>query len=111
MTTQLTSEPRAPQPGPAASDPHWATGKLPKLAPWAMLGGAIVLATILAAVGISVAGSVVIGWVLFVVVLVAVSRGVEGVRKAKDRLATALVCSAFGLALIPLGTLLWKVVA
>jgi phosphate transport system permease protein len=111
MTTQVTTEP-APQKGPSAPDPHWATGKLPNYVPWAIVGGAVVLTAIcVAALGMSIAGGVVIAWVLLIVVLVAMSRAVEGPRKAKDRLATSLICSAFGLALIPLGTLLWKVVA
>ncbi|WP_269304032.1 phosphate ABC transporter permease PstA [Aeromicrobium sp. HA] len=37
------------------------------------------------------------------------SRLVEGRRKAVDRLVTLLVASAFGLALIPLGSIMWSV--
>ncbi|SKB06429.1 phosphate ABC transporter permease PstA [Aeromicrobium choanae] len=37
------------------------------------------------------------------------SRFVEGRRKATDRLVTLLVASAFGLALIPLGSIMWSV--
>jgi len=37
------------------------------------------------------------------------SRVVEGGRKATDRLVTLLVTSAFGLALIPLGSIMWSV--
>ena len=37
------------------------------------------------------------------------SRAVEGGRKAIDRLVTLLVTSAFGLALIPLGSIMWTV--
>jgi phosphate transport system permease protein len=111
MSTQLTTEP-APQRGASAPEPHWAMGKLPGYVPWAVVGGAAVLAAVLvAAVGMSVAGAIVIAWVLLIVVLVGASRAAEGTRKAKDRLATSLVCSAFALALIPLGTLLWKVVS
>jgi phosphate transport system permease protein len=111
MTTQLTTEP-SPQKGPSPSEPHWATGKLANYVPWAMLGGAVGLALLLiAALGMSIAGAVAIAWVLVIVALVATSRVVEGGRKAKDRLATSLVSSSFVLALIPLGTLLWKVVA
>ncbi|RYI97430.1 MAG: phosphate ABC transporter permease PstA, partial [Actinomycetales bacterium] len=36
---------------------------------------------------------------------------VEGSRKATDRLVTVLVCSAFGLALIPLASIVWTVVS
>ena len=38
-----------------------------------------------------------------------VSGRFEGRRKAVDRLATLLVATAFVLALLPLGTLLWQV--
>jgi phosphate transport system permease protein len=110
MTTQVTTEP-PPQKGPSAPEPHWAAGKLPGYLPWTIVGGAIVLAAILIGVGMSLAASVVLAWLLLVVVLVGTSRAVEGGRKAKDRLATSLVCSSFVLALIPLGTLLWKVVS
>jgi phosphate transport system permease protein len=111
MTTKLATEP-SPQKGPSAPDPHWATGKLPSYVPWAIVGGAVVVAAILvAALGMSIAGGVAIAWVLLIVALVGASRAVEGGRKSKDRLATSLVCSSFGLALVPLGTLLWEVVS
>jgi phosphate transport system permease protein len=111
MTTQITTQP-APQKGPSANEPHWATAKLPAYLPWALVAGAVALAALLVAVlGMSLAGAAALAWLLLVVVLVGTSRVVEGVRKAKDRLATSLVCSAFGLALAPLGTLLWKVVS
>jgi phosphate transport system permease protein len=77
-----------------------------------MVGGTVVLAAILiAGLGMSIAGGVAIAWILLIVALVGTSNAVEGSRKAKDRLATSLVYSAFALALLPLGTLLWKVVA
>jgi phosphate transport system permease protein len=47
---------------------------------------------------------------LFATIMVALSVQVEGVRKAKDRLATILVTSAFGLALLPLVSLVISVV-
>lgn len=48
------------------------------------------------------------GFALAFVVPIA-SRFVEGGRKATDRLVTLLVTSAFGLALIPLGSIMWAV--
>ncbi|MBA2717193.1 MAG: phosphate ABC transporter permease PstA [Propionibacteriales bacterium] len=51
------------------------------------------------------------GWLAFVAVLLLASRMVEGRRKSTDRLAGALITSAFGLALLPLVTLLWQVVS
>ncbi|MFM2023612.1 MAG: hypothetical protein RIR89_1004 [Actinomycetota bacterium] len=50
------------------------------------------------------------GFVLFLVSSVLISRLVEGRRKAADRFVTALVTSAFTLAVIPLVSLAWTVV-
>lgn len=74
--------------------------------------GATVLAVLMHAVfGVGAAVAVLACWLLFVVGLTVASRLVEGVRKSRDRLATSLVVSAFGLALLPLTTLLWTVVS
>lgn len=54
---------------------------------------------------------VLVAVVLFVVALPTWSSSVEGSRKAADRLAAALVWSGFGLAMIPLVTLMWQVVS
>ncbi|MBY9074944.1 phosphate ABC transporter permease PstA [Nocardioides sp. WL0053] len=53
----------------------------------------------------------VVGIVLFAVALPAWSRVVENSRAAKDRLVTVLVWAAFGLALVPLVSLVWQVVS
>jgi phosphate transport system permease protein len=85
---------------------------LPRWAPWALLGVAVGIALgAHLALGWGRALSVVACWFAYVVVLVAVSGRVEGRRKAVDRLVTALVTTAFALALMPLGTLLWQVVS
>ncbi len=52
----------------------------------------------------------VVGVVLFIVIATVLSARVEGSRKAKDRLATIVVTSAFGLALLPLISLVLAVV-
>lgn len=49
------------------------------------------------------------GWALALVVPIW-SRVVEGGRQATDRLVTLLVTSAFGLALIPLASIMWTVI-
>ena len=46
---------------------------------------------------------------LYVVALPSWSRVVENCRAAKDRLVTTLVWSAFAVALVPLVSLIWKV--
>src|SRR5690606_15569783 len=55
--------------------------------------------------------TVVVGVIAFAVVMVLVSSAVEGVRKAKDRLATILVTTAFCLALLPLISLIFTTVS
>ncbi|MCU1677449.1 MAG: pstA [Frankiales bacterium] len=50
-------------------------------------------------------------FVAYTTVIHVVARRVEGRRKAKDRLVTAAVSSAFAVAVLPLVSLLWTVVA
>jgi phosphate transport system permease protein len=85
-----------------ATLPRWAVPALGALS--------IVVALALKAGGLSWALAVVIGWLVFTIVLVGTSLGVEGSRRGKDRAATVFVWTCFGLALLPLGTLLWLVV-
>jgi phosphate transport system permease protein len=54
---------------------------------------------------------VVVGIVLFLVALPLWARAVEGPRAAKDRLVTGLVWVAFGIALVPLVSLVWEVLS
>ncbi len=78
---------------------------------------------LVAALAIAAAGLVsltlgwgVVAWVLLAVVVFAIalpawSLKVENGRAAKDRFVTTLVWIAFGTALVPLGSLMWKVVS
>src|SRR4051794_20603206 len=86
--------------------------RLPTRTPRA-IGVVGVLAAVLPWLGLDAGPplSMVVGWMVFAVSLVVVSRVVEGARKAKDRLATTLVSSAFVVALLPLVGLLWQVVS
>jgi len=88
-------------------------GKLHRFAPIGIfVVSLVVMSGLLALLGsFSIALAVVLGTVVFTVALVVISRIVEGGRAAKDRLATALMYSAFGLALIPLISLLWTVIS
>jgi phosphate transport system permease protein len=88
-------------------------GRLPRYAPPTMFAVCLaVVAGLLAALGsFGVPLTVVLGTVLFAVALLVTSRLVEGGRAAKDRFATTLMYSAFVIALIPLISLLWTVVA
>ncbi len=58
----------------------------------------------------NIAGAVFFGLVLWAATISAVSFLVEGSRRAKDRLVTALVCTSFGVALLPLISLVFTVV-
>ncbi|MGO4534499.1 phosphate ABC transporter permease PstA [Leifsonia sp. 2MCAF36] len=107
----------ATAPRPLANS--YTAGKLPRWAPWTMLVvswvvfGAIF--AILAASGttkdFNIVGAIFFGTVLFDVAIYATSLLVEGSRKAMDRLVTSLVATAFIIALLPLISLGWTVVA
>jgi phosphate transport system permease protein len=88
-------------------------GKLPWYAPLAMwVASVAVVAGLLAVLGsFGIPLAVVLGTILFAGVVLVVARIVEGGRAARDRFATTLMYCAFALALIPLISLLWTVIA
>ncbi|HTW17585.1 MAG TPA: phosphate ABC transporter permease PstA [Nocardioides sp.] len=55
--------------------------------------------------------AVVVGWIVLVLALPTWSAAVEGRRKSVDRLASVVIWSTFGVALIPLVSLIWQVVS
>lgn len=83
---------------------------LPSAAARIVLGVALVVVVLGIVAGLGPAKSIALGW-LVLFALPIWSRVVEGSRKATDRLVTLLVYSAFGLALIPLGSIIWTVVS
>lgn len=87
--------------------------RLPKWAPWAVLGLSFAAGFgIVATAGtFNLLGAAVLGAILHVVALTAVSWIREGERWAKDRLAGSLVVAAFALVMIPLLSLIWMVVS
>jgi phosphate transport system permease protein len=87
------------------------TGVLPNWSPYAAVGSSALLAAIvlLAAGSFSVALLLVLTVFIAANVTYAWSRRVEGPRRAKDRLVTLIIVSAFGLALIPLLSLIFEV--
>ncbi|WP_066518090.1 phosphate ABC transporter permease PstA [Curtobacterium ammoniigenes] len=97
----------------------FAAGKLHKSVPWILLVGSwVVLAAVFALLNaggtvknFNVVGALFLGTILFDVLIVVISMIVEGGRKAVDRLITSLVTTAFIIALLPLVSLLWKVVS
>jgi phosphate transport system permease protein len=92
-------------------------GRLPRWVPWALLGGSwLVLAVAFGFIqitsrqaGYNITGVVFFGTVLFDILIFTVSYLVEGIRKAKDRLVTSLVSTAFIIALLPLISLVFTV--
>jgi phosphate transport system permease protein len=87
------------------------TGSLPKWGPWAAYAGSLaaVAAVLLATGGFTLALTLVFGTLLAGAVLYAASRAVEGRRRALDRVMTLAIASAFGLAMIPLFSLVFEV--
>ena len=85
---------------------------LPSWAPWLVAA----VATAAAAIVTLSLGWGLVGWLLVAVLAYTValplwSLKVEKRRAAKDRLVTTVVWIAFGIALLPLGSLVWKVVS
>jgi phosphate transport system permease protein len=91
---------------------------LPKYSAVGLLGlcllvtGVLFLILLLAKItpGYNIVGAIFFGLVLWTATTWAASFLVEGSRKAKDRLVTALVSTAFGIALLPLISLLFTVI-
>ncbi|CAN5128267.1 phosphate ABC transporter permease PstA [soil metagenome] len=93
------------------------TGRLPRWAPWAMLGASwavliLVFVFVQMATGgdLNIALALFLGTILFDILIFVVAYLVEGARQARDRLATSLVVSAFIIALLPLISLLFTVI-
>lgn len=94
------------------------TGRLPRWATWVILLGSwaimgVIFALIAAGSGteFNISAALLLGLFLFIVLIFVFAYLVEGLRQAKDRLVTALVVSAFLIALIPLISLLFTVVS
>ena len=102
-------------PAPSAS---LTSGRLPKWAPWGLLLVSFVISFAVfgvASIGSSLAdfnvvGAAIVGILIYMVLITTLSTIVESRRKAVDRLMTALVATAFLIALLPLVSLLWTVV-
>jgi phosphate transport system permease protein len=95
----------------------YASGRLPKSAVWVILVVSLLISGVafwLIQLGAdakdyNIAGALVVGAILYGVAIYVISRLIEGGRKAKDRLITALVSTAFLVALLPLISLLFTV--
>jgi phosphate transport system permease protein len=105
MSTQTPTRPVE-----TASGPVEVHRRLPRFAPTGLyVGGLVVGAALSALTGFSIALTVVYGVVLGTLAVWLTSRAVEGRRKGTDRLVTCLVTTAFGIALIPLVSLIYTV--
>ncbi|GAA1946566.1 phosphate ABC transporter permease PstA [Agromyces allii] len=103
----LTSPPKSPVGTPVANS--LTAGKLPRYtAVYVLIGCIAVMSLVFAMIAVAagsdfnIVASVFLGVVAYVVVIWVLSRAVEGPRKASDRLVTALVATAFTIALLPL---------
>ncbi|KAB1660327.1 phosphate ABC transporter permease PstA [Pseudoclavibacter chungangensis] len=116
MTT-TTNSPAPATPGTPMKN-ALASGRLHTRTPWVILAGSLAVSLILfflvaAASGQSTnwTGAIVVGGLLNLIATWVVSRAVEGGRQAANRFVTALVSTAFVLALIPLLSLLWTLIS
>jgi phosphate ABC transporter permease subunit PstA len=105
IDTQSAPETAVPQQSAVRSDRRLSRAALVGL----YLVGIALGAAVSAATGFSVTSTVIYGVVLGTVVVFAATRAVEGRRKATDRLVTCLVTTAFGIAMIPLVSLVYTV--
>ncbi|MGY1703006.1 phosphate ABC transporter permease PstA [Geodermatophilus sp. SYSU D00697] len=84
--------------------------QLPRYGALGLYALGIALGAVLSALtGFSIALTVIYGAVLGTLLVWLVSRQVEGRRKGTDRLVTALVTTAFAIAMVPLVSLVWTV--
>ncbi|MBS1907225.1 MAG: phosphate ABC transporter permease PstA [Actinobacteria bacterium] len=105
-------------PGTTRSTASLSSGRLPSWAPWALLGASLlIVATPFALTAMSqrgefnIAGTLVVGAIVYLVLIYVLSRIVEGGRKALDRLVTGIVTCAFAIALVPLISVAVTVIA
>ncbi|HWM15122.1 MAG TPA: phosphate ABC transporter, permease protein PstA, partial [Microbacterium sp.] len=116
--TVTIAPPSTRPPVPDSAPLRLTNGHLPKWAPWAILAGAIALSLIVfgvvsiaAGTGIDIAGVANVAVLVFLVLIFVISTLVEGRRKGVDRLVTGVVAAAFLLAMVPLVSVAWTVVA
>lgn len=66
---------------------------------------------LLLVLGMGLVGSVILGAIAFLAVLPVWSLVIEGRRAATDRLMTGLIWTSFGVAVVPLVSLIWRVIS
>ncbi|WP_182377835.1 phosphate ABC transporter permease PstA [Nocardioides sp. WS12] len=84
--------------------------RLPQRAELIVAGIAAAFGALLLVLGTSTVGAAILAGVAFLVVLPIWSLAVEGRRGATDRLMTGLIWTTFIVAIVPLASLLWRVI-
>ncbi len=111
MTTPLRTRPPDLPVASGSSSTTLSSKRLPRFFTAGLVFAAVLgVVALHILVGLGWSAGVFLGWLAFLAVLLVTSQVVEGGRRSKDRVAGVLVASAFLLALLPLVTLLWKVV-
>ncbi|GAB3243543.1 phosphate ABC transporter permease PstA [Kineococcus gypseus] len=112
MTTTTGRSPQPSRDALAAVEQPLSKAGLPRWTPWAVLVLSIAIAAaVLVPGGTSPAAVAVLAALLNLVLIGLVSRVREGGRKATDRVVTALVTTAFLIAMVPLVSVVWTVVS
>jgi phosphate transport system permease protein len=109
--SQLARAPRTGDSG-SAERPPASPRRLPRWAPAAVFAGALAVVTVIDLTSsVNLALYALYTVALGTLALFVLSRTVEGSRRAVDRLVTCLVYSAFGIAMVPLLSLVYEVVS
>ncbi|MCR1786152.1 phosphate ABC transporter permease PstA [Nocardioides carbamazepini] len=85
--------------------------RLPQQAPLVVGGIAAAFGALLLVLGLGIVGAVILGAVAYLVALPVWSLVIEGRRGATDRLMTGLIWTSFAIAVVPLVSLIWRVIA
>ncbi|GAA1503747.1 phosphate ABC transporter permease PstA [Nocardioides humi] len=85
--------------------------RLPRQAPAIVGVVAVALGALLIVLGSGIVSAVILGVIAFLVALPVWSLVIEGRRSATDRLMTGLIWTAFGIAVVPLVSLIWRVIS
>ncbi|WP_210438978.1 phosphate ABC transporter permease PstA [Nocardioides xinjiangensis] len=86
-------------------------GTLPRIAPVLVGVCSVALGVLAWLLGLGVGGAVVVAWLAYLVGITGWTRAVEGSRQSTDTLVKTLMWTAFAVAMVPLVSLVWTVVA
>ncbi|MFW6870185.1 phosphate ABC transporter permease PstA [Nocardioides sp. CPCC 206347] len=84
--------------------------RLPQRAEWIVAAIAAAFGALLLVLGVGTVGAAILAGISFLVVLPVWSLAIEGRRGATDRLMTGLIWTTFIVAIVPLASLLWRVI-